>query len=169
MREKITETIDYNGEGKWTRDAILNRYASYCQELKSEALDLTPLEHVEGSTKWIFPVMEKVIAGIENGDPACKRIGIEFIEEDGRFPFGKVLKSNTAKALRRAVLNEAEVERIRKRLIHMLIQGNVPHEYKQYAKLLKKIGLGDAKAYLQKHARQDNPYVMKYVEYLTKA
>jgi hypothetical protein len=113
--------------------------------------------------------MDKVIAGIENGDQACKRIGIEFIEEDVKFPFGKILKSNTARALRRAMLNEAEEARIRKRLILMLIEGNVPYEYKQYAKLLKKIGIGDSEPYLQKHVKRENPYVMKYFEYLTSA
>jgi hypothetical protein len=169
MREKMKEIIDYNGEGAWARDAILTRYASYCMELKSERLDLTPKEHVEGSRKWLYPVMEKVIAGIERGDQACKRIGIEFIEEDGKFPFGKILKSNTARALRRAELSKAEIERIRKRMIHMLIEGNVPHEFKEYAKLLKKIGIGDAEEQLRKYVKRENPYVMKYFEYLMNA
>jgi hypothetical protein len=113
--------------------------------------------------------MDKVIEGIENGDQACKRIGIEFIEEDGKFPFGKILKSNTARALRRSELSKVEIDRIRKRLVHMLIEGNVPHEFKEYAKLLKKIGIGEAEAYLKKHAKRENPYVMKYVEYLMSA
>jgi hypothetical protein len=169
MREEMKEIIDYNGEGAWARDAILTRYASYCRELKSEGLDLTPKEHVEGSRKWFYPVMEKVIAGIERGDQACKRIGIEYIEEDEKFPFGKILKSNTARALRRAELSKAEIERIRKLVIHMLIEGNVPHEFKEYAKLLKKIGIGDSEDYLRMHVKRENPYVMKYFEYLMNA
>ena len=40
--------------------------------------------------------MMKVIEGIEAGDLACVRLGIEFIEEDAKFPFGKTLKSNAA-------------------------------------------------------------------------
>jgi len=93
--------------------------------------------------KWIYPVMYKVIAGIEQGDAACRRIGAEFIEEDRKFTFGKIVKSNTARALRRSELTTEEQERIRRRLVAMLIEGNVPHEYKQYVKLLKKIGVGE--------------------------
>ena len=99
------EIIDYNGEGKWLKDEILRRYSQYCKEQKvSEPLDLRPRELVSGEKKWIYPVMERVIEGIEKGDAACKRLGIEFIEEDGKFPFGKILKSNTARALRRVAL-----------------------------------------------------------------
>ena len=84
------EIIDYNGEGKWLKDEILRRYSQYCKEQKvSEPLDLRPRELVSGEKKWIYPVMERVIEGIEKGDAACKRLGIEFIEEDSKFPFGK--------------------------------------------------------------------------------
>lgn len=40
--------------------------------------------------------MHEVIEAIGAGDLACIRIGIEFMEEDVKFPFGKILKSNTA-------------------------------------------------------------------------
>ena len=44
------------------------------------------------------------IEGIEHGDLACAKIGIEFIEGDGSFAFGQILKSNTARAPRRISL-----------------------------------------------------------------
>ena len=136
------ETIDYNGQGDWTSDAILQRYTRYCQQLKvGNSIKLIPKTLVQGNKKWIYPAMGIVIEGIEEGDIACKWIGIEFIEQDQKFSFGKILKSNTARALRRAELDEEDKERIRKRLVNMLLTGNVPHEYKEYAKLLKKVGL----------------------------
>ena len=113
-----------------------------------------------------IPSHGKVIAGIELGDAACKRIGIEFIEEDRKFTFGKILKSNTARALRRSELTTEEQERIRRRLVAMLIEGNVPHEYKQYAKLLKKIGIGDYWNEVENRITWSNEYVMKYYNYL---
>jgi hypothetical protein len=85
--------------------------------------------------------MHKVIEGIEAGDAACIRLGIEFIEEDAMFPFGRILKSNTARALRRASLSEAQREQVRQRVLSMLRAGKVPHEFREYAKLVKKIGL----------------------------
>jgi hypothetical protein len=158
--------IDYNGEGRWAREAILERYFAYCHQLGIPLLSLVPKEHEQGDTKWVYPVMDRVIEGIERGDAACRLIGIEFLEEDKKFIFGKILKSNTARALRRAQLNDTEKERVRKRIVSMLIAGNVPHEYKEYAKLLKKIGLGSYLETVQKHVDRSNRHVMKYYDYL---
>ena len=56
---------DYNGEGKWSKDEIIRRYSQYCLELKVlNPIDLSPVEHLEGEVKWVYPVMDKVIAGI---------------------------------------------------------------------------------------------------------
>ncbi len=101
------EVRDYNGEGVWTKNEIIHRYMQYCRKLAiSKPIDLSPKEHIEGEVKWVYPVMDKVIDGIEQGDEACKRIGIEFIEENQKFVFGKILKSNTARALRRCYLTD---------------------------------------------------------------
>ncbi len=132
--------IDYNGEGRWSREAILDRYARYAAELGIAHRDLSPLEHNERGRHWVYPVMANVIKGIDADDPACVRLGIEFIEEDGKFPFGKILKSNTARALRRASLSDQQCEGIRRRVFSMLRAGHVPHEFREYAKLARKIG-----------------------------
>lgn len=134
------DVTDYNGDGKWSREAILERYTRYATELKVELRDLSPLEHIERGRRWVYPVMEKVIDGIKAGDPACVRIGIEFIEEDAKFAFGKLLKSKTARALRRVPLTDAQCDRIRRRVLGMIRAGIVPHEFQDYARLLKKVG-----------------------------
>jgi hypothetical protein len=139
------DVIDYNGEGRWSRVAILERYARYAAETGVVPRDLSPSEHSERGRHWVYPVMEKVIGGIEAADPACVRLGIEFIEEDAPFPFGRVLKSNTARALRRAPLTDAQRHRIRERVFQMLRAGRVPHEFREYAKLVRKIGFDAAK------------------------
>lgn len=132
--------LDYNGEGRWSRKEVLARYDQYADELRVTRRDLTPQEHVAGDTRWFYPVMDKVIEGIEAGDPACVRLGIEFIEEDAKMPFGKILKSNTARALRRAELSEPQKRRIRRRVFGMLRAGKVPHEFREYAKLVRRVG-----------------------------
>jgi hypothetical protein len=134
------ELIDYNGDGRWSRKSILDRYARYAKELKIPHRDLTPTEHTERGRQWVYPVMKKVISGIEEDDAACIRIGIEFIEEDTKFPFGKILKSNTARALRRTQLTASQKQQIRCRVFAMLRSGIVPHEFQEYARLVKKIG-----------------------------
>jgi hypothetical protein len=138
------EVIDYNGEGRWTRAAILERYARFAADAGVAPRDLSPMEHTERRRRWVYPVMEKVIDGIEAGDPACIRLGIEFIEEDAKFAFGKILKSNAARALRRASLTREQMQRIRRRVFGMLRAGIVPHEFREYARLVKKIGFSES-------------------------
>jgi hypothetical protein len=138
---KIT---DYNGDGRWSRAALLERYARYAAEMGISPRDVSPREHTEGQSHWVYPVMEKVIQGIEAGDGACVRLGIEFIEDDSKFPFGKLLKSDTARALRRTHLTDPQQRRIRERVFGMLRAGHVPHEFREYAKLVRKIGFDAA-------------------------
>ncbi|WP_223266754.1 hypothetical protein [Luteimonas gilva] len=159
--------IDYNGTGRWTRLAILARYADYVGRFSvSEPLDLTPKEHVWRDTQWVYPVMDKVIAGIRSGDAACIVIGAEFMEEDSKFTFGRALKSHVARAMRQADLPAAVQARLRKRIVDMLIAGNVPREFREYAKLLRKIGFADYWHKIQAEAPASNKYAMRYVGYL---
>src|ERR1700759_329891 len=103
------EVIDYNGTGRWSREALLERYAEYARRFGvSSPRNLNPVEHEERGRRWVYPVMQRVIAGIESDDPACVEIGVEFIEENASFTFGMRLKYNTARALRRATLNEGQ-------------------------------------------------------------
>lgn len=160
------ETIDFNGAGRWSAQAILTRYVEYAIEVGTQPRDLTPIVHTEGDRRWVYPVMNEVIAGIEAGDPACIQIGIEFIEEDQGFPFGKILKSNTARALRRAPLLPEQQRRIARRVFDMLQRGYVPHEYREYAKLARRIGfaLHDLPAIVPQ-----NRYVNRYWQYFQRA
>jgi hypothetical protein len=158
--------IDYNGVGFWSADEILRRYAEYAKKYQIDApRDLRPRVHSEGDKSWIYPVMDHVIEGIEAGDVACVEIGVEFIEEDQTFPFGRTLKSNTARALRRAPLTEEQKERIRKRVVAMLIAGYLPREYVQYAKLARKIGLGQWLNAIRSQAPAGKPWIDRYRAY----
>ena len=163
------EVRDYNGTGRWSADAVLERYRSYAQQIGT-LLDknLEPREHTEGNVKWIYPIMDAVIVAIEGGDDASIAIGIEFIEEDQHFPFGRILKSNTARALRRADLSQEQVERVRERVVRMLLAGSVPREFKEYSKLLRRIGLGSWWPTIEQQIDRENPYVMRYYNYLRK-
>ncbi len=135
------EIIDYNGEGKWSCAQVVARYLVLAKTLNlAEVRDLSPREHVERERHWIYPVMDEVIQGIKANDPACVEIGIEFIEEDTKFVFGKLLKSRTARVLRRATLTEAQKDRIRRRVFAMLSAGHLAHELRDYSRLAATIG-----------------------------
>jgi hypothetical protein len=167
MHKPTTGNIirDYNGEGRWSLAAIQSRYLEYCREYGLESCVPVPREHVEGQTKWVYPVMDAVIQGIERGDKASIALGLDFIEEDAHFAFGKTLKSNTARALRRASLTPEQVLRVRKRVTNLLIAGHIPHEFREYAKLLRRVGLAECWPLMERDAKLDNPYVKRFVEY----
>jgi hypothetical protein len=160
------DVIDYNGVGRWSREAIQRRYAQYVGELRCAARELSPLEHSHGGRHWVYPVMQSVISGIEAGDPACVRIGIEFIQEDAKFPFGKILKSNTARALRRAELSGAQKAQVRRRVFSMLRAGHVPREFREYARLVRKIGFDPKDVPESAHS---NVYVERFIAYFRAA
>ena len=172
----IMRVMDFNGEGNWSKDGIFQRYMSYCCRAGIEApLDLSPRVYVgknaagEEAT-WIYPVMDRVIEGIKEGDVACKWLGLDFIEQDAKFPFGRILKSNVARALRRREdLTEAECERIRVRIVNMLLAGQVPHEYHAYAKLLRRVGVGLHWPEIERGVNRANRYVMRWYDYLKRS
>ncbi len=158
---------DYNGVLRWSVAAIQGRCVQYCRQFNVDESDIPrPREHTEGKGHWIYPIMESVVAGIENRDRACIELGVEFIEEEEHFVFGRILKSNTARALRRAQLSPVQTGRLRERIVKMLLSGDVPHEYQQYAKLLRHMGLGSWWPIIEHGVKRDNPYVMRYYEYL---
>jgi len=145
---------------------VLRRYAHYARRYGViTPRDLKPTVHSTDEAQWIYPVMENVIAGIESGDLACAELGVEFIEENAPFAFGKILKSNTARALLRASLTDEQKERIRKRVTEMLEVGYLPREFRQYAKLVRKIGLGEWLQRIEEQARLGDPWVQRYYAY----
>ena len=165
-REGTVETRDYNGPDAWSLDGVRRRYRALAEELRvSDATELVPLVHDEGDVRWVYPVMDAVIKGIERGDAACVELGVEFVESGHQQPFGRILHSNTARALRRAALTPQQSDRLRTRILDMLVAGQVPHEFKQYAKLVRHIGLGKVWEKVKTQVNHANPYVMRYVDY----
>jgi len=161
---------DYNGTGRWSVVSVQERYLEYCRTLDVTAPELPcPKEQQEGGHRWIFPVMNSVIAGIRRGDKACVALGVEFIEEPEYFVYGRILKANTARALRGATLTSEQVVRLRARIVNLLLEGDVPHEYHEYSRLLRRIGLGEWWPSVEQQIARENRYVMRYYEYFRKS
>ena len=160
--------VDYNGVGIWSAEGIEKRYRKHAESIGSNAGPLVPRRHAEGGRIWVYPLMEQIIELIETGDRAAIEIGLEFIQDDDHFVFGKILKSNTARALRRSPLTEDQQSRIRQRLVRMLLTGQVPHEWREYKRLLRHVGVGSLWPALDKGVDRDNEYVMRYYNYLNR-
>jgi len=161
------KVVDYNGTGFWSVDQILKRYTEYASVFGiTQPRELTPLSYSRGDCQWIYPVMDRVIEGIEAGDLACAELGIEFIETNDSFAFGKVIKSSVARALRRTTITEEQKERIRRRVIEMLEAGYLPREFRQYAKLARKLGLREFLPRIRQLAQlSSDAWVRRYCEY----
>ncbi len=89
-------------------------------------------------------------------------IGVEFIEEDRKFPFGANLKTRAARAPRQATLADTLSVRIRRRVLDRLIAGDTHRAYREYAKQLRKTGFGDLWPTLKAAVLRSNRYAMRY-------
>jgi hypothetical protein len=161
---------DFNGTGVWSAQAVQARYRQYCDVLHVECPRVLKAQEVrEGKNIWIYPIMWQVIQGIEENDAACIALGVDFVEEDDLFAFGKMTKSNTARSLRRARLTEEQKGRLRERVVTMLATGIILHEMREYAKLLRVIGVGEHWPRLERDVPRDNPYAMRFYKALRTA
>jgi hypothetical protein len=160
------EIRDYNGTGDWTVEAVTQRYEAHSKRHGRATLrDLRPHDHREGDVRWVYPIMDAVADGIKAGDPACVDLGVEFIESAQKQPFGRILRARVARSLRQTSLTSEHVTRLRVRILAMLVASQVPREYREYAKLLRRIGLGDGWPDARSRVDEANPYVMRYVNY----
>lgn len=164
----MIEIRDYNGKGRWSRESVESRFKSYSRSLGTTIGKLEPRTFEEGSVKWIYPSAEAVVEGIEKHDQACIELGIELIEDSASMPFGMILKSNAARALRRSadLLTEDQRERIRKRVAQMLIDEYMPREFLQYVKLAKEIGFDSELVRVEAEADIENRWVRHYLDQL---
>ncbi len=159
---------DSNGEGKWSAASIAERYRVYCGVLK-EAHEELVVEFVrEGEVTWVYPLMFTVIRLANLGDRAAIALALELIEENQHFPYGSILKTHAARALRRADLTDEQIERIRSRIVEMMAKGMVPREFREYAKLLRRIGMGNWWQRLEESVPRDNRFVMRWNQYFRK-
>ena len=164
----MTEIRDYNGQGRWSRESIQRRFDSYAKSFGTTIGRLEARTHQEGQVKWIYPLLDAVVDGIERRDLACIELGIELIEDSDSMPFGMTLKYNAARAIRRSadLLTGDQRDRIRDRVTEMLIAEYTPREFKQYIKLVRTIGAGSVVSKVEAKANLQNPRIRHYLDLL---
>lgn len=166
MKQDTSSVFDYNRGEEWSPEAVALRYQTYCHEFAwPHERVLLPQVDPHDAVKRIGPIMDIVNDGIKAGDAACTEIGIDFICDSRSFPFGMTLKSNTARALRKAGLCPRQLDRIRDRVATMLLEGYLPQEYKFYTRLLRRTGLGQYREALLAIV-PDRHRMTKYVQYV---
>jgi hypothetical protein len=84
-----------------------------------------------------------------------------------RFCLRKTLKSNTARALRRwGRFSNEQKDRIRRRVFGMLRDGHIPHEYREYARLARKVGFDASEI---PPVDEGNKYTVRFRNYFREA
>jgi hypothetical protein len=156
-----------DGVGRWSKDAIRQRYREYCRAFRVHPRSLHIPYPRPYDEQWVSPLMDVVCEGIRAGDLACAEIGIEMIEEDGGFAFGRAMKSRTARALGHCPLTDAQKQRICNRVVAMLRRGFLPPEFKDYAWLVRRLKLDVDREHLEERLESRNPWVWWYLDYLT--
>ncbi|MCC2653821.1 MAG: hypothetical protein K0Q60_3987, partial [Microvirga sp.] len=78
-----------DGQGRWTQQAVQQRYHQYCHAFGVTPRKLTSIPDYISERGWITHLMEALIEGMKQGDLASAEVGIELIEEDGGFAFGR--------------------------------------------------------------------------------
>jgi len=155
-----------DGTGQWRNSEIIVRYRRWCMCLNQRPAGISATEGFYGERGWACVVVRQLVALMKTGDLAAAWIAIELIEEDGGFAFGRLLKAECARELRRMPLNEEQKQRIRQRVVTMLALGFVPHEFRQYSRLARHIGLGSAAQDLEALRAHPNPWVGWHIGYL---
>ena len=134
-------THDYNGPGEWSADQVVHRYQCICRALGKDPRAIKPGIHKEKGVTRIFPVMDSVIEAANDGDLSALELCLQLIEVDNSMPFGMILKSRAARALKRnaAVLTRSQRSRIENRVSDMIARDYRPREFQEYVKLERRL------------------------------
>ncbi len=126
-----------------------------------------PQNGYENPAVWLSQTFDKVRKAIVSGDTAAVSIACELIEKDPMLPFGKLIKSGLARALkkRNALLVASERSQILRATIKLLNQEYAPRELEDYCKLAKKLKGPEFHAALARAAPR-NPKAERLLFYL---
>jgi hypothetical protein len=156
-----------NPIGKWSFEGMHERYARCCKRFKVHYV--RPEVRALDSERpwWITELMDCFIARMKTGDLAAGQLGIDLMQEDGGFFCGSIVKSNIPRALAKCALSEDQKNVIRARVVEMLLRKFMPKEFRQYAWLVRRFGLGAYRAEVETKADRSDPWVDWYVEFMT--
>ena len=160
-----TRPPDLDNKDIWQFERVRRRYARYCARYHIDHVDLE-VSAYDIERGWTAGIIDCLLERAKLGDLAAAQICIEMMEEDRGLAYGSIVKSNIPRALAKCELTIAHQERICKRVVEMLLRPFLPKEFRQYAWLARRIGLGKFEKKLHKADRED-PWVNWYVLYLT--
>ncbi len=99
-----------------------------------------PPKHIEHGALRISAIFEELRTAIKSRDPVAVEVGCRIILADPRLPFGKLIKSGVARALRQNydMVNHENRQAIASKTLQLLGLPFAPRELEDYCKLVKK-------------------------------
>ena len=160
--------INYNHHGKWSVDAVKNRYANLrIVSGGAEGFELEPRTYTnKGGMTWIYNIMEAVVDGVQLGDKACVQLSIDYIDDNLMDSTTGYIRERMARALRRAELTEHQKRQLATTFLKQLEQESLHKEFKEYCRLFKTIGVEPYRARIEKCARSEKQYIRRAVQRL---
>ena len=126
-----------------------------------------PADGNDHAAIWLSQTFAQIVKAIGAGDTVAVAIACHLIERDPMLPFGKLIKSSLARALKKRVelLSAAERKKIVATTIKLLNLPFAPRELEDYCKLVKKFGLADPARELSE-VQTKNPKAAALMAYL---
>jgi len=153
--------------GRWGAVAVYERYREYCcQFAVVQPLELSLKHYTKEEYSRLTTPVDAIIERIPLGDAAAAHIGVDLLCEFPLFFAGKCAKARTANLLRRTELSEELKERLRIGIVGMFRRAYLPQEFRDLLKLLRRIGLGEHRAEVERWLDSWDRYHRACAEYL---
>ncbi len=110
------------------------------ETLGPRLLGYLPVDGHENPAVWVSQTFRIMKSAVASGDPQAISLACELIEQDPKLPFGKLVKSNLARALKKQIgrVIESERHQVLAATEKLLSQEYAPRELEDYCKLVKK-------------------------------
>lgn len=130
----------YRPPTEWTFREIRHKYQRLASTYRVETQ--LSLEHsCESELAKVKCALQDISRGIKTQDSAAIEVAIEFVLSDVFFHYSGHIRATMARRLKSAGLSEAANERLRRGLLKLFSSGTFGPEHKEFARLLRNIGL----------------------------
>ncbi|MBT2787351.1 MULTISPECIES: hypothetical protein [unclassified Halomonas] len=155
--------INYNPTGKWSVEAVKERYSKLSLSLGSvdgfEPFCKTYTNR-RGFT-WVYNIMDSVVDGVRLGDKACVQLAIDYIRDNEMYSKTGYIRARMARALKSADLSDSQKKELALIFLHQLETGVLYQEYREYCRLFRKIGVEPYRREIKRYGKARRQYIKR--------
>lgn len=155
--------INHNAQGRWSVESVQAEYRRLSLVLGGVAgFEPTPRKHTNpiGCT-WIYNIMDSVVDGIQLDDSSCVQLAIDYIQDNDMRPSTGYIRERMARALGGVELSSKQKSILAATFIQQIKSQKIYREFREYAKLFKKIGIEPYRASIEKYRKSERQYIVR--------